>query len=181
MRLKTCKYLTMKQIQLVLIILFLPAFPIFLKAQLNIGPEFSKPVQGFEEHAPMGGGQGVLMEVPIMNKLGLVGHLGHMHWSFKEPSENRSLSLVSIQAGLRYNITPKFYVQGFAGGYTAFLRTRIYGIPVRSRVNNHGWALGAGFLANKYFDLGARLQLVDKLGFVVIQGHFRIANILDKM
>jgi len=172
----------MKHIQVFLFILFLSAFPSFLKAQLNIGPELSMPVQGFEENAYGGAGVGILMEVPIIKNLKLVGHLGFVHWTFREePPEYLRLSMASIQAGLRYNITPKFYVQGFAGGYTAFLKTRIYGTPVRSIVSDHGWAVGTGFLANKYFDLGARLQFVDKLGFLVIQGHFRIANMLEKM
>ncbi|MCC6281758.1 MAG: hypothetical protein IT262_14215 [Saprospiraceae bacterium] len=138
--------------------------PMAVKAQLNVGPQFVIPVEGFGGHIRWGYGAGFLMEFPIFKQVSIVGHLDYIHWiTDKKQVDNLRLNQVGLQAGVRLYSGRKWYVQGWGGGYGK------YGIETNSNYSDYGWAIGAGYLPNRRTDVGLRLQSLKTLRLLALR------------
>jgi len=138
--------------------------PMAVKAQLNLGPQFVLPVEGFGEHIQWGYGAGFLMEFPVSKQVSIVGHLDYIHWiTDKKQVDNLRLNQVGLHAGVRLYSGRRLYVQGWVGGYGE------YGIETSSNDSDYGWAIGGGYLPNRKTDLGLRLQSIKTLRFLALR------------
>lgn len=144
--------------------------PGFSHAQLNVGPQFVLPVEGFGDHIQWGFGAGILMEVPVIKPVSFVGHFDYIHWMIdKTQDENLRLNTVAYQAGIRLYPSRKIYIQGWGGGFQIYAATKIYGIETSGSDSEYGWAIGAGFLPNRRTDLNLRLQSMGSLRFLALR------------
>lgn len=154
------------------IVLFATVQSHFVQAQgsFNLGLELGMPIGDFGDLSSVGLGLNGFYEHAFNDKLTIVGGTGYTKWFLKDGLEDvLNIAMVPVQAGAKYYLGEKAYLQGLLGLHIYLSSAEIFDQKERDSDSEFGFGLGGGIKITENLDLSGRFQLIDDANFFALR------------
>lgn len=134
--------------------------------QLSLGLDAGLPLGDDGDLYSLAVGPAAGFEFPVGDKVGLTAQVAYQFALMKSEFEGFSLTLLPIQAGVKYYFTESQlgpYAHGQIGVHSATAKVEFFGISATETTTDLSWAIGGGYQLEK-LDIGLRYNMISNGG-----------------
>lgn len=130
--------------------------------QLSLGLDAGIPLGDDADFYSLTVGPAAGFEFPVGDKIGLTAQLAYHFALMKSEFDGLSLTLLPIQAGVKYYFTESQlgpYAHGQVGIHSSTAKVEVLGVSLTESQSDLSWAIGAGYQLEK-LDIGLRYNVI---------------------
>jgi Outer membrane protein beta-barrel domain len=143
-------------------------------ARISVGPEINVPIGDFSDGTSLGLGVSAFYEKSIKDKLTVMGGIGYTQWLLEgDFDSNLRFSMIPIQGGVKYDVTPKAYLQGLLGLHIFRASINFGDVRESESETDFGLGLGGGVYLTERLDLSGRFQIIDDANYFSVRLGYR--------
>jgi hypothetical protein len=136
-----------------------------LHAQFSAGAEVVLPLGDFGDVANAGFGASLGYDYAATEKLKIGGLVGYTFLLVDDVLGDLNLSMIPVQASIKYGVSEKAYLQGLLGIHAFRASADLGGAKISETESEFSFGLGAGVTLGKV-DLSARFQLIEDSNYI---------------